>query len=240
MSIPSEAASAISSDDGDGGYSTMDISMFWLGMGENQPTHWGGPKRRCIVIDRPLLATGRPAWRVQVKPSLPRPGGGDPLREVVVAERYPGRRLDELDGDYVTVNVASIAVGASDRDQFREGDLAIEYVAEAAPRPDLLPDGRDVQRFWDESLARITRFIDQHGHSLVPDGYHDEQGRLEILVHNIRFHHGGKTGMSEGPFPGVDYVADLERLDGWEWDPDGRIAAWEPPASDAYDPRTQP
>jgi hypothetical protein len=42
-------------------------------------------------------------------------------------------------------------------------------------------------------------------------------GRLDILVGNLRWHHAGKGGVSPGPFPGIDYAKDLDRLPGWEW-----------------------
>lgn len=213
------------------------ITTLWLGMGDGEPTHWGGRKRRCTVVDRPILATGRRAWRVRVKPSIPRPRSSQRLTQVILAERYPVDSLEELDEGYVVVNVATELPDAVDRDHFRDGDLVIEYVAEAAHDPDALPDGRDVEGFWTETLGRIVRFIEEHGHSRVPENYHDDRGRLDILVHGIRFHHLGKGGGSEGPFPGVDYAAVLDQLDGWEWDPDGSIAAWEPPASDFHDPR---
>jgi hypothetical protein len=60
--------------------------------------------------------------------------------------------------------------------------------------------------------GRIT-----HGHSRLPEGYHDDMGRLDILVGNLRWHHAGKGGVSPGPFPGIDYAKDLDRLPGWEW-----------------------
>lgn len=194
---------------------------FWLGMSDGQPVDWGGPKRRCFVVNRPLLATGRRAWRVNVAPKLGLPFSSGSVGEVIVTERYSGESLEGLEDDWVTVNVAAYATPeAAGRDQFRDGDLDLIYVAEAAASPELLPDAFDVERFWELSLARIKRFIARHGHSRVPEGYHDEDGRLEILVDNIRFHHAGKAGISEGPFPGIDYAAVLDELPGWEWNAD--------------------
>jgi len=192
---------------------------FWLGLTDALPTDWGGPQRRCYLVDRPLLATGRSAWRVRVEPPLPEPSSSGMLDEVVVAERYAGERLEGADG-WVTVNVAGYtSPQAAGRDRFLDGDLRVLYVAEAARSPELLPPPFDVERFWVQTLARIRRFVAEHGHAWVPDGYHDVEGRLDIIVGNIRFHHAGRAGDSDGPFPGIDYGAALDDLPGWEWEP---------------------
>jgi hypothetical protein len=71
--------------------------------------------------------------------------------------------------------------------------------------------------FWAKTFARIRRFIEENGHSRVPDRYSDEVGPLDAIVGNIRWHHAGRAGVSPGPFPGIDYAAELDKLPGWEW-----------------------
>lgn len=79
---------------------------------------------------------------------------------------------------------------------------------------------------WLEALGKIRAFIDAHGHSRVPESYRDEDGMpLAGLVSNIRRRHAGRDWLGEGPrpkgsdfFPGVDYEADLDRLQGWTWE----------------------
>jgi DNA-binding CsgD family transcriptional regulator len=72
---------------------------------------------------------------------------------------------------------------------------------------------------WEATLGRIRRSIDRHGHSRVPVDYVDEGGHLAGLLVNIRHHHAGLAGVSPGPFPGIDYAAELGSVDGWEWYP---------------------
>jgi hypothetical protein len=95
-------------------------------------------------------------------------------------------------------------------------DLVNEYWAEVALTPENLPTV-EPGLSWEATLGRISRFIDEHGHSRVPDPYFDADGRLDVIVENIRWHHAGKAGISPGPFPGIDYAADLEALPDWEW-----------------------
>jgi hypothetical protein len=75
----------------------------------------------------------------------------------------------------------------------------------------------DERAAWEKTLARICRFIDEHGHSRVPDPYFDTDGRLDVIVGNLRWHHAGRPGTNPGPFPGIEYAPDLDRLPGWEW-----------------------
>lgn len=81
---------------------------------------------------------------------------------------------------------------------------------------------------WRQDYARISAFVEAHGHSRVPEDYWDEDGPLDGLVGNIRLHHSGRSWLGEGPsprgsemYPGVDWKADLDRLGGWSWDVDG-------------------
>jgi hypothetical protein len=74
-----------------------------------------------------------------------------------------------------------------------------------------------IQDEWRATLGRIRRFIDRHGHSRIPEDYTDEEGHLGGLVENLRHHHAGLAGNSPGPFPGVDYAAELGSVEGWDW-----------------------
>ncbi len=118
----------------------------------------------------------------------------------------------------IIVNVLGPAAGIDlHRPAFGDGELVVEFWADAAESVEALPLPIDEAAFWADTLARIQRFIEQHGHSNVPIEYHDADGRLDILIENIRWHHAGKAGISPGPFPGIDYAADLDALHGWEW-----------------------
>lgn len=78
---------------------------------------------------------------------------------------------------------------------------------------------------WRRELARIKVFIEAHGHSRVPEDYHDEEGPLAGLVGNLRWKHAGRSWLREGrppkgadSYPGVAWEADLDRLEGWSWE----------------------
>jgi hypothetical protein len=132
--------------------------------------------------------------------------------------RYPGYRLDRLQDDAIIVSLLVPVEGVDiHKAAFAEGDLTIQFWADAAATLDLLPKPLDRAAFWAETLARIGRFIEVHGHSRVPDRYADEVGPLDAIVGNLRLHHAGRAAASPGPFPGIDYAADLDRLPGWEW-----------------------
>lgn len=194
---------------------------FYLGMSDGEPVHWGGPTRECHVIDRPRWAGGRMAWRVRVVPPIPEwQRSGHQLAEWVLQERYVGQSIEELrDDNWVTVNLWRYEdPQARSKEVFDDMDLSLAYVGEVALRPDILPDRPDYAAHWQRTLTRIRRFVEAHGHSRFPEPYFDEDGRLDILVGNIRWHHAGRAGESVGPFPGVDYAADLDKLDGWSWD----------------------
>jgi hypothetical protein len=191
---------------------------FYLGAtGEMEPPNWGGGIRRCTVLGRPKLAGGRVVWWVRVDPPIPAFGGGM-LDEVLLSERHQGRSIEDLRSGWIDVYVLrakeGVALGA---DELRADDWSIEAWAELARTPEELPPPFDAAAFWAKTLARIERFIERHGHSRLPEGYHDEDGRLDILVGNIRWHHAGKDPYGSGPFPGIDYAAVLDRLPGWEW-----------------------
>jgi hypothetical protein len=191
---------------------------FYLGASEMDPPHWdGGGIRRCMVLGRPHLASGKLVWRVRVVPAIPAVGG-DLLDEVLLSGRIQGESIEDLTSGWIEVYVLRATEGGTlDKEQLDREDLSIESWAELALTPDELPPPFDRAAFWEKSLARIERFIERHGHSRLPDGYHDEEGPLDILVGNIRWHHAGKAGTSPGPFPGTDYASVLDRLPGWEW-----------------------
>jgi hypothetical protein len=195
----------------------VDHAQLWLGDSEGRPPHWGGQPRRAFVLGTPELATGQTAHLVRIEPPLPR-RTGEPLEEAIVMPRYPGHGLDELVSGPIVVNVLGPAPGVDlHKPQFADRELVIEFWADAAASPEALPKPIDEAAFWAESLGRIRRFIEIHGHSSVPEGYHDDRGRLDILVGNLRWHHAGHGGVSPGPFPGIDYAKDLDVLPGWEW-----------------------
>jgi hypothetical protein len=140
------------------------------------------------------------------------------LAEGIIMPRYPGDGFDVLDVRSIIVNILGPAPGVDvTKHSFGDGELVIEFWADAAASPEALPQPIDEAAYWAETLGRIRRFVETHGHSRLPDGYHDDMGRLDILVGNLRWHHAGKGGVSPGPFPGIDYAKDLDRLPGWEW-----------------------
>jgi hypothetical protein len=189
----------------------------YLGDSEGEPAHWGGEPRKAFVIGHPTLATGAVVDLVRVDAPIPRSNGA-PLDKLIVMPRYPDDRLDRLGAGPIIVNLLISIEGVDiHKAAFVEGDLRIQFWADAAATPELLPKPLDVPAFWAETLARIGRFIERFGHSRVPDRYADEVGPLDAIVGNIRLHHAGRAGGSPGPFPGIHYAADLEKLPGWEW-----------------------
>ena len=190
---------------------------YYLGDSEGEPAHWGGEPRQAFVIGHPALATGAVVDLVRVDAPIPRSNGA-PLDELIVMARYTDDRLDRLGPKAIIVNLLVPIDGVDiHKAAFVEGDLTIGFWADAAATPDLLPKPLDHAAFWAKTLARIGRFIERFGHSRVPDRYSDEDGPLDAIVGNIRLHHAGLAGVSPGPFPGIDYAADLEKLPGWEW-----------------------
>jgi hypothetical protein len=191
---------------------------FYLGAtGEMEPPNWGGGIRGCTVLGRPRLAGGQAVWRVRVEPPIPAHGGGM-LDEVLLAGRHEGESIEDLRSGWISIYVLRATEGRTlDKEELDRQDWSIEAWAELALTPEELPPPFDVAAFWEKTLARIERFIERHGHSRVPEGYHDEDGLLSILVGNIRWHHAGKDPYGRGPFPGIDYAAVLDRLPGWEW-----------------------
>jgi hypothetical protein len=190
---------------------------FYLGDSEGVPAHWGGTPRRAFVLGHPTLATGSQAFLVRLDPPLPAVKGGQ-FEEAIVMPRYAGRALDQLGDESIIVNILRPTGDVDIRKaRFQDGDLVVEFWADAAASIDALPKPIDEHAYWARTLARITRFIEQHGHADVPTGYEDEEGRLDVIVGNIRWHHAGKGGVSPGPFPGIDYAPELDRLPGWTW-----------------------
>jgi hypothetical protein len=189
----------------------------WLGDSEGRPPHWGARPRRAVVHGRPTLATGQVVYLVSIEPPIAR-RDGRPLVEAIVMPRYPGADLAAGKSAAIVVNILGPAPGVDiHAPRFSDGQLVVEFWADAATTIAALPEPLDEAAFWAETLERIRRFIEAHGHARVPDGYHDDHGRLDIIVGNLRWHHAGKGGVSPGPFPGVDYASDLDRMPGWEW-----------------------
>jgi len=200
---------------------------FFLGSSDTVPEYWGVPVRRCWVIDRPRFGrTGRALWRVHVDPPLPKYDETltsiiEQISEWILAERYVGERLENLDaGHHMMVNIWRYNdPRAHEKSVFDSVDLTHEYIGEVALTADALPERWDPKKAWEQDFERIRRFVERHGHSRVPDHYHDESGmRLDTVVGDIRWYHAGRGGWSDGPYPGVDYIADLAKLEGWSWE----------------------
>lgn len=190
---------------------------YYLGDSEGEPAHWGGEPRKAFVIGHPTLATGAVVDLVRVDAPIPRSNGA-PLHELIVMARSSDDHLEAMADAAIVVNLI-IPIDGIDihRPAFADGELRIQYWADAARTPELLPKPLDRAAFWAKTLSRIRRFIERFGHSRVPNRYADEDGPLDAIVGNIRLHHAGLAGVSPGPFPGIDYAAELENLPGWEW-----------------------
>jgi len=199
---------------------------FYLGSSDTAPEHWDLRLRRCWVIDRPRFGkSGRELWRLHVDPPIPSYEEDLSIREWVsewiLAERYVGERLEDLrEGRNLAVNIYGYNdPRAHDKDVFDSVDLTHEYIGEVALTPEAFPESPDPKAGWERDLDRIRRFIHEHGHSRVPERYYDEDGtRLDTVLGDIRWHHAGRGGWSEGPYPGVDYAGDLAGLEGWTWE----------------------
>jgi len=201
-------------------------SVLYLGStAEAVEPHWGGAPRRCVVVARPLLARGDRGWVVDLDEPIPATTG-EALRQVVLAERLVGQKIDllrsttsaKLGEGWVPVLVCRPrAPDALQAEPIPPDALSIEYWAEVALAPEALPPPDDPEADWERTLTRIQRFIERHGHSKVPEPYFDEDGRLDVIVGNLRWHHAGKAGISPGPFPGIDYARQLDDVVGWEW-----------------------
>ena len=122
---------------------------------------------------------------------------------MLLASRTNGESIEDLTAGWIDVYVLHATEGgALDKEQLDREDWSIEFWAELALTPEELPPPFDRPAFWQKSLARIERFIERHGHSRIPDGYHDEDGPLDILVGNIRWHPRGKGGRQPRAIPG--------------------------------------
>jgi hypothetical protein len=193
------------------------VQRLWLGDSEGSPPNWGGEPRVADIVGIARLPSGAPGTVVRIDPPLPR-SDGPPLDEAILMPHAQGDDLERLGEGSMVVNVLRPVDGVDiSRPSFADGELVIQFWADAATTREGLPKPLDEAAFWQETLARIRRFIEQHGHSNVPPGYSDQRGPLDIIVGNIRWHHAGKGGASPGPFPGIDYAAELDRLPGWHW-----------------------
>ncbi|HEX5013489.1 MAG TPA: hypothetical protein VFV72_04945 [Candidatus Limnocylindrales bacterium] len=192
-------------------------SQIWLGDSEGTPPHWGGVPRTAEVLGRRRLPAGAGGILVRLEPPLPRTNG-EPLSVAILMGRSSSDRFDALSERPIVVNVLAPAAGVDiAKNEFADGELIIQYCPDAAATPDVLPKPIDEAAFWAETLNRIREYIETHGDSRVPAHYADARGRLDVIVENLRWHHAGHGGVSPGPFPGIDYAADLDRLPGWEW-----------------------
>lgn len=190
---------------------------FYLGESEGNPPHWGGEPRAAHVVGSARLPSGAVGTVVRIDPPLPR-SDGPPLADAILMPHAQEDDLERLGEGSMVVNVLRPVEGVDiTRPTFADSELVIQFWADAATTREALPKPLDEAAFWQETLSRIRRFIDQNGHSEVPPGYADERGPLDIIVANIRWHHAGKGGASPGPFPGIDYAAELDRVPGWHW-----------------------
>lgn len=172
------------------------------------------------LVEEIQLAGGSRGWLVTLPAGLLHHQTGETRRSWVIAPKYTEMPLlDARKGSVIPVRVCSLTEGADVHD-LGDGDLTIDYLGDIAQDATDLPSEFDVAQFWVETKSRIERFITQHGHSKIPRNYHDEDGILEIIVHNIRWFVAGKGGLSPGPFPGIDLVAELDELEGWDWELD--------------------
>jgi DNA-binding CsgD family transcriptional regulator len=80
---------------------------------------------------------------------------------------------------------------------------------------------------WRMDFARITFYVDTHGHSHIPAPYDDGHGktdRLDALVARLRNHHSrkwpGRRPEQADPYPSIDWEHDLDVLEGWSWEDD--------------------
>jgi hypothetical protein len=198
--------------------------VLYLGDTDATVAHWGGDPRRARVLARPTVSTGSSAFLVELDEPIPAVDG-TMLSRVVLADRLKGLSIDRLGVagsdehalGWVSVYVLHLVDPAWHADRLEAGEYSIEAWAEVALDVDRLPRPFDEGAFWAATLTRIRRFIDEHGHSRVPDRYFDDVGRLDVIVENLRWHHAGKAGISPGPFPSIDYAAVLDALAGWEW-----------------------
>jgi len=193
-------------------------STIWLGDSEARPPHWGGSAREASVRGRIRLASGAAGVLVRIEPPLPPQVDRPPLADAILMARYKEDSLDTLADSPMFVNVLGPRPGVDiTKALFADGELEVRFWADAATSPEALPQPIDDVEFWRQTLARVRRYIERHGDSRVPDGYRDEDGPLDVIAGSLRWHHAGKGGASPGPFPGADYAADLDDLEGWEW-----------------------
>ena len=144
---------------------------YYLGDSEGEPAHWGGEPRKAFVIGHPTLATGAVVDLVRVDAPIPRSNGA-PLHELIVMARSSDDHLEAMADAAIVVNLI-IPIDGIDihRPAFADGELRIQYWADAARTPELLPKPLDRAAFWAKTLSRIRRFIERFGHSRVPNRY---------------------------------------------------------------------
>ena len=129
---------------------------FWLGESESSAGNWGGPPRHAVVLSRPTLATGESVVLVHVEPPLPR-AGKPPIDEVIVMARYVGHSLDRIGEMPVTVNLLGPAPDLDfHKSAFDDGELVIEFWAEAAASPEMLPKPIDEPACDTTTRSRIS------------------------------------------------------------------------------------
>lgn len=174
------------------------------------------------ILEELRLATGKRCWRAQISPRLPGIHGIAPLSSGVIATQYSSDELSDVDERSIPVRVCRV-ITEPVADRFSDGDLAIEFTGDLAKTSEELPEVFDEEAFFETTLKRIGRYIEIHGDSRIARQYLDEDGPLGGIIAGIRWHYAGLTGVSPGPFPGVDYVSRLNEIDGWSWNLDDSL-----------------
>jgi len=186
---------------------------FWIGQADAQPAHWDGRKRRCLVRTEVQLPSGAKGYLVAVSPALPGFATGE---GAVIAPRSSGIAIQECLERAINVRVCRMVERPDANGAFGDGDLTIERNADAAPTKDAVPDEPDHSLRWERAVTQIQSFIAENGHSHVPNHTPADRGFLDIIVNNLRRHHA--DARVPDPYPGVDWQADLNRIEGWSWD----------------------
>lgn len=92
------------------------------------------------------------------------------------------------------------------------GELSEARMAMLEALPGWVWHAKDV--LWEEGFAHLERFVEQEGHTLIPQQYRDDEGfRLGAWVANQRVRARSKQGPAA-----EQHVQRLEAVPGWVWD----------------------
>lgn len=101
---------------------------------------------------------------------------------------------------------------STQRRVYGRGELAEERDARLAR----LPNWRwhTHREAWERGYARLMRFVAEHGHAIVPKGFADADGRLDLWVlHQRVAYRRGSDKLS------AEQIGRLAETPGWTWDP---------------------